>query len=329
MDLTTKYLGLDLAHPFMPGSSPMTDDLDTVKKLEDAGASALVMRSLFEEQLIKEEMATTSVMDAAADSFAEALSFFPKPDSFVFGPHEYLEQVRKIKDTVSVPVIASLNGVTPGRWVDYARQIEKAGADALELNVYFLARDAGLSGADLERQTLDLVKTVKKTVSIPVAVKLSPFYSALANFAAELDNIADGLVLFNRFYQPDIDVNNLEVKPELHLSNTSELLLRLRWLAVLSPNIKGSLAVTGGIHSAEGAIKAIMAGAHAVQMVSCILNRGPEFLTSVKDGVTKWLETNNYESLTQMQGSMNITNSPDPDAYERANYVQVLQSWKR
>jgi dihydroorotate dehydrogenase (fumarate) len=328
MDLSTKYLGLDLPHPFMPGASPMVEDMDTVRRLEDGGAAAIVMNSLFEEQIVYEQVATAASLDGPADSFAEALSYFPEPDSLALGPDEYLEQVRRIREAVSVPVIGSLNGTTKGRWLDYAEQIEQAGAQALELNVYQLATDPEESGADLERRTIEVVAEVRQRIEIPIAVKLSPFYSALANFAKQLVAAgADGLVIFNRFYQADIDVDELEVERTLHLSDSSELLLRLRWLAVLSASVDTSLAVTGGVHSGLDAIKAVMTGAHAVQLVSALFRRGPEYLTGIRRRVEEWLVEHEYESLDQMRGSMNLARSPDPAAFERANYMHILQGW--
>jgi dihydroorotate dehydrogenase (fumarate) len=328
MDLSTKYLGLDLPHPFMPGASPLVEDMDTVRRLEDGGAAAIVMNSLFEEQLVHEQVATAASLDGPADSFAEALSYFAEPDSLALGPEEYLEQVRKIREAVSIPVIGSLNGTTKGRWLEYARLIEQAGAHALELNVYQLATDPEESGADLEWRTVEVVAEVRKRIQIPIAVKLSPFYSALANFAKQLEGAgADGLVIFNRFYQADIDVEELEVERTLHLSDSSELLLRLRWLAVLSGSVKVSLAVTGGVHSSLDAIKAVMTGAHAVQLVSALFRRGPEYLTAIRQRVEEWLVEHDYESLEQMRGSMSLVRCPDPAAYERANYMHILQGW--
>ena len=328
MDLSTKYLGLDLPHPFMPGASPMVEDLDTVRRLEDGGAAAIVMNSLFEEQIVYEQLATAASLDGPADSFAEALSYFPEPDSLALGPEEYLEQLRRIREAVGIPVIGSLNGTTKGRWLDYAEQIEQAGAHALELNVYQLATDPEESGADLERRTVEVVAEVRQRIQIPIAVKLSPFYSALANFAKQLVAAgADGLVIFNRFYQADIDVEELEVERTLHLSDSSELLLRLRWLAVLSATVETSLAVTGGVHSSLDAIKAVMTGADAVQLVSALFRRGPEYLTGIRRRVEEWLVEHEYESLDQMRGSMSLARCPDPAAYERANYMHILQGW--
>jgi dihydroorotate dehydrogenase (fumarate) len=328
MNLETRYLGLTLAHPLMPGASPLVDDLDTVRRLEDAGAAAIVMHSLFEEQIAQEHESALR-MAMHGESFAEARSYLPEPPAFVLGPDQYLEQLRRIKRAVSVPVIASLNGVTASGWLFYARAIEAAGADALELNVYHVATDVHESAAHVERRVLDVLRAVKAAVRIPVAVKLSPWFSALAHFAAELRAAgADGLVLFNRFYQPDIDPEALEVVPRLRLSDSSELTLRLRWLAILHGRLDLSLAASGGVHRAEDALKALLAGAHAVQMVSALLQQGPEALTLVRDGLATWLEEHEYESLAQAQGSMSLVRCPDPEAFERANYLRVLQSWR-
>ncbi|MBZ5637511.1 MAG: dihydroorotate dehydrogenase-like protein [Acidobacteriia bacterium] len=329
MDLRTDYLGLTLPHPLMPGASPLVDDLDTVRRLEDAGASAIVMHSLFEEQVVGEQLAASRHMDTHAESFAEAQTYFPASDVFALGPDEYLEHLRRVKVAVKVPVIASLNGVTEGGWLQYARLMQEAGADALELNLYYLATDPDETGQVLEQRAEDMLRAVKASVRIPVAVKLSPFYSSLAQFGRRLDVAgADGLVLFNRFYQPDIDVEQLVAVPRLELSDSSELLLRLRWLAVLSGRIKGSLAVTGGVHTALDAIKAVMTGAHAVQLVSVLLRNGVSHLGTLRDQMAAWLEEHEYESLRQMQGSMNLVRCPDPKAFERANYARILQGWE-
>lgn len=329
MDLSTTYLGLDLPHPFVPGASPLVDDLDMVRRLEDAGAAAIVMHSLFEEQITLEQLGTIHAMEVHEEAFAEALSYFPRPDQYHLGPEQYLEQLRRIKATVAVPVIGSLNGITPSGWLDHAKLIEQAGADALELNVYHVATAPTDSGQEVEARLLGIVDIVRKQLKIPLAVKLSPYYSATAHLAYQLDaRGVDGLVLFNRFYQPDIDIEALEAKPTLHLSDNSELLLRLRWLAILSGRVRASLAVTGGVHSAVDAIKAIMAGAHAVQMVSALLQNGPEHLTRIRDQVSHWLEEHEYVSLAQMRGSMDLERSPDPAAFERANYMRVLQGWR-
>jgi dihydroorotate dehydrogenase (fumarate) len=329
MNLSTTYLGLRLPHPLMPGASPLVDDLDMVKRLEDAGAAAIVMHSLFEEQLTLEQFGAIESLDAHEESFAEALSYFPRPEEYALGPDTYLERVQLIKRTVSVPVIGSLNGVTPSGWTDYARLIQQAGADALELNVYYLATNTADTADSVERRLHEIIRLVKGAVSIPVAVKLSPFYSAFAHLGEELDTAGvDGLVLFNRFYQPDIDVEELEAVPRLQLSDSSELLLRLRWLAILHGHVRASLAVTGGVHTFLDAIKAVMAGADAVQLVSAILQKGPDVLRKIREQMAQWLDEHEYESLDQMRGSMSLQRCPDPAAYERANYMRVLQSWR-
>jgi len=329
MDLGTRYLGLELPHPLMPGSSPLVDDLDMVRRLEDAGAAAIVMHSLFEEQVLAEHLAAEHTLDRDEEAYAEALSFFPGMEEFRLGPVEYLEQVQRVKQIVSVPVIASLNGVSPGGWLNFSALIQQAGADALELNVYYLATDPEESGALIESRTLEMFREVKRVATIPVAVKLSPFYSALAHFAQQLDEAgADGLVLFNRFYQPDIDPDEMVVHRRLQLSDASELPLRLRWLAVLSGQLEASLAVSGGVTTAEDAIKAVLAGASAVQLVSALLREGPEQLVRVRRGMLAWLEQHEFDSLDQVRGTMNLARCPDTLAYERANYMEILQGWK-
>jgi len=328
MDLSTSYLGFTLPNPLMPGASPLVDDLDTVKRLEDAGAAAIVMHSLFEEQITREQVATFVHTERHGYSYGEALTYFPSPEKFALGPEEYLDQVRRIKGAVRVPVITSLNGSTLGGWLGYARQMEQAGADALELNVYALASDPGEDAATIEDRTVKMVQAVKGSVRIPVAVKLSPFYTSLAHFARRLENAgADGLVLFNRFYQPDVDPEGLTVERRLQLSDSSELPLRLRWLAILSGRLRASLAVTGGVHTGLDALKAVMTGAHAVQIVSALLRQGPDHLRAVRQELSTWLEEHEYDSLRQAQGSLNLLACPDPGVYERANYMLMLQSW--
>jgi dihydroorotate dehydrogenase (fumarate) len=330
MDLRTTYLGLPLPHPFMPGASPLVDDLDTVKRLEDAGAAAIVMHSLFEEQITREQFATFLHTEMHGESHAEALQYFPNPDRFALGPEEYLEQITRIKRTVTCPVIASLNGTTTGGWLRYARDVEQAGANALELNVYAIHAAFEESGSAVEARVVEILREVKRAVRIPVAVKLSPFYTALAHFARELDKAgADGLVLFNRFYEPDINAETLEATRHLYLSSPLELLLRIRWLAILSNRVRASLAVSGGVHGALDAVKAIMAGAHAVQMVSALLRGGPEYLKRVRDETVAWMMEHEYGSIDQMRGSMNFEGCPNPAAYERANYMLLLQGWRR
>lgn len=329
IDLSTPYLGLNLPHPFMPGASPLAKNMDLVRRLEDSGAAAIVMYSLFEEQLLGEQLASQHFVEMPSESFAEAQTYLPTHHELSLGPEEYLEQLRKVKETVSVPVIASLNGTTPGGWLEYSRQISQAGADAIELNVFRVASNPDDTPELLEEQILEMVRMVVAEVHLPVAIKLSYFYTALANFARRLDQAGSGgIILFNRFYQPDIDPEELEVIPTLELSSSSELLLRVHWLAVLSGRVKASLAVTGGVHTPVDAIKAIMAGAHAVQLVSALLKNGPEHLKVVREGVVKWMEENEYTSLEQMRGNMNLLRCPDPKAFERLNYARILQSWK-
>jgi dihydroorotate dehydrogenase (fumarate) len=330
MNLTTRYLGLTLAHPFMPGASPLVDHMDTVLELEDAGASAIVMRSLFEEQIVRERSGYDYIRAMSPLSAEASSSYFPDGDGYALGPDRYLEQLSLIKRRVGVPVIGSLNGTTAEGWLEFARLIEHAGADALELNFYHVATDLFEDAASVERRVIDIVAVLKESIGIPIAIKLSPFYSALPHLAAQLDHIgADGLVLFNRFYQPDIDPLTLETTPRLQLSDSAELLLRLRWLAILSGRLRGSLAVSGGVHAPIDAVKAIMAGATAVQIVSALLQRGAGYLRQIVAGFEVWAEEQEYESLDQMRGSMSLARCPDPASFERGNYVRILQSWQR
>jgi dihydroorotate dehydrogenase (fumarate) len=329
MDLRTQYLGLTLAHPLVAGASPLSDDLDGVKRLEDGGASAIVLRSLFEEQIRREQMTEYFNLDGHGESSAEASSYFPSPHAFAMGPYQYLEHLRRVKDAVGIPVFASLNGSTPGGWIEYARLMAMAGADALELNLYRISTDPETNSGWIEHQAVETVREVKKAVTIPVAVKLSPFYTAFAHLARGLDGAgADGLVLFNRFYQPDIDPEELVALRTLHLSDSSELLLRLHWLAILSGRVRASLAATGGVHTALDVVKATMAGAHVTQMVSALLMHGPAHLRAVLSDLAAWLQEHEWDSLAGMRGNMNLSRVPDPDAYERANYMLILQGWR-
>lgn len=329
MDLSTSYLGLKLAHPLISGASPLVDDLDTVRRLEAAGAAAITMNSLFEEQIEAEARATQTQFDSTAYSSPEALAFFPDPGTYHFGPRAYLEQVRRIKAAVKIPLIASVNGTTGSGWVQYARLIEEAGADALELNVYLLATRAEVDGSHVEDRVVEVAQAVRGAVKLPIAVKLSPFYSSLPNLVQRLQGVGiQGVVLFNRFLQPDIDIENLEVSPKLVLSTPAELLLRLRWLAILYGRVGVQLAATGGVHSAEDTIKAIMAGADVVQVVSALLKHGPEQIGVLRDGLEKWMREREYESVAQMRGSMSLNRSPNPEAFERANYQRILNTWR-
>jgi len=328
MDLTTEYLGLTLSCPLMPGASPLVDDLSMVRRLEDAGAGAIVMHSLFEEQIVGEQLSTYSATETPKEQDAEAQSYLPDPERFTLGPDGYLEQVRRIKAAVGVPVIGSLNGNTPGGWVKHANLIADAGADALELNVYDLPADAGEDAAAIEQRVVDLVGEVRKAIDIPLAVKLAPFYTAMSNLAARLrDAGADGLVLFNRLYQPDIDIEGLELV-RVSPVGLGDLPLRLRWLGLLFGQVGCDLAASGGVTTANDAVKAVMAGADAVQMVSALLMHGPEYLGRVKQAMAAWMDDHEYESLDQMRGSMSRSRCPDPAAYNRANYMRTLQSWR-
>jgi dihydroorotate dehydrogenase (fumarate) len=330
MDLSTTYMGLKLANPLITGAAPLVDNLDGVKRLEDAGASAIVMHSLFEEQITGEQLSTIYHTEMYADSFSEALSYFPSTREFAFGPEEYLEQIRRIKKTVGVPVIGSLNGSTPGGWVEHARLIEQAGADALELNVYHVATDPTETAQAMEDRLLEVARSVRASITVPLAVKLSPFFSSLPNLCCRLDDAGvNGIVLFNRFYQPDIDLGVLEVVPKLNLSDSSELLLRLRWLAIISPHVQASLACSGGVHTGADAVKAVMAGARCVQIVSAVLRHGPEVLKRILEDMRIWMQENDYAAVRLMQGSMSLVRCPDPHAFERANYMRVLQSWRQ
>jgi dihydroorotate dehydrogenase (fumarate) len=311
----------------MLGASPLVDDLDAVRRAEDAGAAAIVMHSLFEEQISRKHD-VTQVLRNHEESLGEELYVRPHLHEFALGPDEYLEHVRRIKDAVDVPVIASLNGVTNQGWLAYSRLIDQAGADALELNVYRVATSSHETAGTVEEQTLSMLRNVKSHTELPVAVKLSPYYTALSNFADRLVVAgANGLVLFNRFYQPDIDPEALAVDHRLELSSPSDLLLRLRWLAILSAQLDVSFAVSGGVHSALDAIKAIMAGADGVQLVSEVLKHGVGRFGEIRTHMGEWLEAHGYQSLTQFHDRMNLSNYPDPAAYERANYMRVLNSW--
>ncbi len=329
MDLSTTYLGLNLKSPLVPSASPLTNSLDTIKRLEDAGAAAIVMHSLFEEQISHEAEQLDHFLSYGTESFAEALGYFPKHDQYKVGPDEYLNNIRKAKETVSVPVIGSLNGISTGGWTKYAKKIEDAGADALELNVYLVPADPSFDANKVEQLYIDILKTVKASVSIPVTMKLSPFFSSLAKTAADLDQAgADGLVLFNRFYQPDIDLEKLEIMPNLAFSSSFEMRLPLRWTAILYGRVKASLAATTGIYTAKDAIKMIMVGADVTMLCSVLLTYGVERLTSIETAMKEWMEEHEYDSIDTMKGSMSQKSCPDPAAFERANYMKTLQSYR-
>jgi dihydroorotate dehydrogenase (fumarate) len=329
MNLQTTYMGLELEHPLMNGACPLADDLDTARRLEDAGSSAIVVRSLFEEQIEGEHYASVQHFEMYSDMFAEATSFFPETGEFQFNPDAYVEHIGRLKKAVKVPVIGSLNGFSLSGWLRYAKLIQQAGADALELNVYHVTTQASETSDAIEMRIREIAREVRQAVKIPVAVKLSPFFTSLPNLARELRTVGvDGLVLFNRFYQPDIDLDLLSVMPKLHLSDSSELLLRVRWLAILSGRSTASLACSGGVHTATDAIKAIMAGAHAVQVVSALLKHGTGHLKTMLNELIAWMIDNEYESVRQMQGSLSLARCPDPASFERGNYMRVLNSWR-
>ena len=329
MDLSTTYLGFKLAHPLIPGACPLADEIDGVRRLEDAGAPLIVLRSLFEEQLVHEQLSAHAGIDAHENAFAEALSYFPTTEGFRFGPDSYLEHLARVKRTVGVPVVASLNGTTPGGWVEYARLLEGAGADALELNVFLVPTDPDESALHIEDRLLALIRSVRTHVKMPLAVKVSPFYTSLPHFARRVESEgADALVVFNRFYEPDIDVTNQQVVRTLTLSSSMELLPRLHALAILSGRTRLSLGVTGGVHTGLDALKAVMCGADGVQMVSALLKEGPKQLLTARTELEWVLEENEYDSLAQVKGSMSLTRCPDPKAYQRINYMHILQNWR-
>jgi dihydroorotate dehydrogenase (fumarate) len=328
VDLSTRYLGLELAHPLIAGAGPLTSALGSIRALEDAGAAAIVLRSLFEEQITGQQLGAARLLYGRAES-AEAQTWFPDTDVFALGPEEYLELVAAARAALKVPVIASLNGTTPGGWVRYAHAMEQAGAAALELNLYDVPTDPAADASAVEARLLGLVREVRAAIKIPLAVKLSPFFSSLPAFVRALEHAgADGVVLFNRFYQPDIDLEALELQRTLRLSDPSELPLRLRWLAVLSPWTRLTLGASGGVHGGRDALKLLMAGAHGVQLVSTLLQHGPKRLRLVLDEMRTWLDEHEYDSLATLRGSMNLARCPDPAHYERGNYMALLNSWQ-
>ena len=330
IDLTTTYMGLTLKNPLVPSASPMSKSLDNMKRLEDHGAAAIVLYSLFEEQIEHESKELNHYLTYGAESYAEATSYFPDLGEYNLGPDQYLNHIRKAKAALSIPVIASLNGISKGGWTRYAKLMEDAGADGIELNVYHVPTDSFISSGAVEQMYLDLVREVKASVQVPVAVKMMHFFSSIPFMAAQLDRAgADALVMFNRFYQPDIDLENLEVITNLTLSSSYELRLRLRWVAILFGQIKADLAVTGGVHTAADVVKSMMAGAKAAQMASVLLHNGPAILSDILVDLQRWLESHEYESIKQMQGSMSQRNVANPAAFERANYMKVLQSFEK
>jgi len=328
VDLATKYLGLKLANPLVIAACPLTESLDNLRRLEEAGASAAVFPSLFEEQIEHDEAELARVHQFGTDSFAEALTYFPEQQDYRFGPDDYLEKIAAAKKGVSIPIIGSLNGFSRGGWTRYAKLIEQAGADALELNIYFVAADLEMTAEEVESQYLDLVAAVKKSVSIPLSVKLGPYFSSMGYMARRLVAAgADGLVLFNRFIQPDIDLENLEALPKLVLSAPYELLVPLRWAAILHGRISASLAVTGGIHDAQGMLKALLAGADVGMVASVLYKKGFGQIGTILKETAAWMEEKEYESVEQLKGSMSRENCPDPSAFQRGNYMKALTTF--
>ncbi len=329
MELQSTFMGLTLQHPIVASASPLSENVDGIKRMEDAGAAAVIMFSLFEEQLKHENAAIEHLMSSGTESYAESLSFFPEIEDYRAGPEDYLNLIRRASEAVDVPIIGSLNGITREGWTETARMMEEAGAGGIELNLYHIPADLELSGREVEQRYVDVVKSVKAVVSIPVAVKLSPFFSAFANMAKQFDEAgADALVLFNRFYQPDFDLDKLEVVTDLELSTPREIRLPLLWIAVLYGRIGSSLAATRGVHSAEEVIKYLMAGADAVMTTSGVLKRGIGFFTTIVNDLKVWMEDRGYESVEQMKGAMSHKNCADPSAFERANYIKVLESYR-
>jgi dihydroorotate dehydrogenase (fumarate) len=329
VDLRTTYMGLKLKNPIVPSASPLSASLDNIKRFEDAGAAAVTMYSLFEEQIELEAESLAYFLERGTYSYAEALTYFPPLNEYRREPDEYVEHIRKAKESVDIPIIASLNGITPGGWTSYAKRFEEAGADAVELNVYFIPTNPHWMSYDVEDMYFKLLKNVKQHVSIPVAMKLSPYFSSMPHVASTLDaEGADALVLFNRFYQPDIDIEKLEVTPNLQLSSPVEMRLPMRWIAILYGRVHCSMALTSGIHSAEDVIKAVMVGADVANICSVLLKQGIGVIPDLIKGVTAWMEDHEYESVEQMKGSMSHKSSAEPAAFERANYMKVLHSYR-
>jgi dihydroorotate dehydrogenase (fumarate) len=328
VDLRSRYLGFELKHPIVASASPLTSSIDSLKRLQAAGAAAVVLPSLFEEQIEHEEMATHNLMLYGAELSPEASGFFPEMQNYRTGPDQYLKLIGDAKKALTVPVIASLNGYTSGGWTGIARQIQDAGADAIELNVYFLAASVDDTSAEVEQRYVDLVASVTQQVNLPVAVKVAPYFSAMANMAARLTKAgASGLVLFNRFLQPDIVLEDLEVAPHLVLSTSDELRLALRWIAILRGRIETSLAATGGAHTPDDVLKLLLAGADCVMLASSLLTKGPAHIGTLVRGVESWMAEREYTSVAQMKGSLSQQSCPDPDAFERANYMKALKSY--
>jgi dihydroorotate dehydrogenase (fumarate) len=329
VDLTTTFMGLKLKNPIVPSASPLSASLDNIKRMEDVGAAAVTLHSLFEEQIEFEAEALTHFLEHGTEQFAEALTYFPQVHEYRREPDDYVEHIQQAKEAVDIPIIASLNGISPGGWTRYAKRFEDAGADAVELNVYFIPTNFYLMSYDIEDLYVKLLRDVKQHVSIPVAMKLSPYFSAMPHVASMLDaEGADALVLFNRFYQPDIDIEELDVVPNLQLSSPVEMRLPMRWIAILYGKVDCSMALTSGIHTSEDVIKAVMVGSDVANICSVLLKAGIGKIDELLEGVTTWMEEHEYESVEQMKGSMSHRSVPEPAAFERANYMKVLNSYK-
>jgi dihydroorotate dehydrogenase (fumarate) len=328
MDLTTTYLGLKLRTPLVPSASPLSEDIDGIKRMEDAGASAVVLYSLFEEQLRQDRLELNKQMEQGTFSSPEALTYFPEPEEYHLGPEDYLKHIANAKKSVRIPIIASLNGSSPGGWTRYAKLVQQAGADALELNIYYIPTDMNLSAGEVEQTYLDVLKAVKAEITIPVAVKLSPFFTNFANMAKRLDDAgADGLVLFNRFYQPDIDLETLEVKPNILLSTPMAMRVPLRWIAILYGRLHANLAATSGIHRATDVLKMLMVGADATMLCSTLIRHGVGQIKTIEKDLVAWMEEHEYESVSQLKGSLSQKNCPAPSAFERAQYMKALANY--
>jgi len=328
MDLTTNYLGLKLRTPLVVSASPLSEDIDNIKRMEDAGAAAVVLHSLFEEQLRQDRLELNRSLERGTEGFAESLTYFPEPEGYHLGPEEYLKHIAKAKVATHIPIIASLNGSSVGGWTSYAKLIQQAGADAIELNIYYIPTDPDLSGAEVEQTYLDILKAVKSEVTIPIAVKLSPFFSNFANMARQLDDAgADGLVLFNRFYQPDIDLESLEVRPNILLSTPMAMRVPLRWIALLYDRIRADLAATSGVHRASDAMKMLLAGANVTQLCSVLIRHGINQIRLIELDLVAWMEEHEYLSVKQLRGSLSQKNSDDPSAFERAQYMRAISSF--
>jgi dihydroorotate dehydrogenase (fumarate) len=327
-DLSTKYMGLNLQNPLVMSPSTLCKKIDNIRKMEDAGASAVVLHSLFEEQIILENQEIDRYLTQGTDSYAESLSYFPNVGDFWAGPDEYLEHIRKVKNAVKIPIIASLNGVSAGGWTSYAKEFENAGADAIELNIYYIPTDLDLVSQQVEYMYLEVAKSVKNSVNIPVAIKISPYFSSMAYMARQFDQIGvDALVMFNRFYQPDFDLESMKVVPNLVLSTSDELRLRLRWVAILYGRIKANMAVTGGVHTAEDVAKSILAGANITMMTSAVMTNGVGHITKIKNGLAEWMDKHEFASIADIQGKMSQQSVKEPAAFERANYMKVIKSF--